>query len=387
MKIAFVVQRYGENINGGAEQHCRQLAEKMAERHCVDVLTTTAEDYYTWENYYTVGSEVINGVTVRRFDSVCRRGEFEHELYKNTREGQCGFFSDFNWMMQQGPVSADLVDYISCHRNSYDVFVFFTYLYFTTYAGLAMVPEKSILIPTAHDEEAIYRPVFRSVFNLPRGIFFNTPEEALFVHKLFGNGIPYDIGGIGFDNILLGNADNFRKKYNIDGDFLLYAGRITERKGCLELFDYFSGLKSDFKLVLIGKEDIGVPDTDDIYSLGFVSDEDKMNAVAACTALVIPSKFESFSMVLAEAMMEKKPVIANGGCEVLKGHCRRSNGGVYYTNFEEFCGCVEFISDYEKRTVLGENGFKYISENYTWDKIISKLEELIKNTVQKNLKG
>ena len=98
MKIAFVVQRYGENINGGAEQHCRQLAEKMSEKHHVEVLTTTAEDYYTWENRYPPGTEVLNGVTVRRFNSICRRGEFEHELYKSRKEGNFGYFDDFNYI-------------------------------------------------------------------------------------------------------------------------------------------------------------------------------------------------------------------------------------------------------------------------------------------------
>lgn len=387
MKIAFVVQRYGENINGGAEQHCRQLAEKMSEKHHVEVLTTTAEDYYTWENRYPPGTEVLNGVTVRRFNSICRRGEFEHELYKSRKEGNFGYFDDFNWMMQQGPVSPDLVNYISYHRDCYDVFVFFTYLYYTTYAGLQAVPEKSVLIPTAHDEEAIYRPIFRGVFALPRAIFFNTPEEADFVHGLFGASVPFDIGGIGFDGLPSGDAEDFRKKYGINGKFLLYAGRITERKGCMELFDYFSRLNSDYKLVLVGKEDILVPKANNIYSLGFVSDEDKFGALSACDALVIPSRFESFSMVLAEAMINKKPVIACGECEVLKGHCRRSNGGIYYSGYDEFCACVEYIENNENRIALGENGYKYISENYRWDIIVSKLENLINRNVLKNLKG
>ena len=130
-----------------------------------------------------------------------------------------------------------------------------------------------------------------------------------------------------------------------------------------------------------------MPQSNNIYSLGFVSDEDKLGAIAACDALVIPSKFESFSMVLAEAMIQKKPVIANGECEVLKGHCRRSNGGIYYTDFNEFRACVEYLSDPENRRRLGDNGFNYISKNYNWDAIIAKLENLINKTVLKNLKG
>ncbi len=378
MRIAFVVQRYGPHINGGAEQHCRLLAENMTTEHEVDVLTTACSDYYTWANDLEEGKTVINGVTVRRFRTECCRGQYSDDMFKGLPQSFYGFAGDFNWLMQQGPISIDLINYINYHRHEYDIFIFFTYLYFTTVAGLMMVPEKSILIPTAHDEEAIYKSVFRTVFHLPRAIFYNTDEEMRFVQRLFNNQyIPSDIGGIGFDGEDSGDAEAFRKKFSVQDKFLLYAGRITERKGCDELFDFFERSETDFKLVLIGKEDIPVPKSDKICSLGFVSDEDKKNAMKACSALIIPSRYESFSMVLAEAMLNKKPVIASGLCDVLKGHCRKSCGGIYYTGFNEFQACLDYISDSNNAEFLGKNGREYIQGNYTWSKITSKLTALI----------
>ena len=379
MKIAFVVQRYGTDINGGAEQHCRMLAERLIAFHDVDVLTTTCDDYYTWSNVFEPGASELNGVCVRRFSTNCTRDNFDYSIFPGCPSATYGYADDFNWIMQQGPVSLDLINYINYHRHDYDIFVFFTYLYFTTVAGISMVPEKSILIPTAHDEEAIYRPVFRSVFHLPRAIFYNTQEEMDFVHSLFDNEyIHHCVGGIGFEVNEDIRASDFTQKYGIDDRFVLYAGRITERKGCDELFDFFLKSDTDFKLVLIGKEDISVPVSDRIISLGFVSDEDKEAALEACSGLIISSRFESFSMVLAEAMLRKKPVIANGFCDVLKGHCRRSCGGIYYTCFDEFQACLSYISDCDNNRVLGENGYRYISDNYSWDIIIRKFDELIK---------
>jgi hypothetical protein len=67
VKLAVVVQRYGADINGGAELHARYVAEMLARRHRVEVLTTCAHDYVTWKAHYPEGSETINGVPVRRF--------------------------------------------------------------------------------------------------------------------------------------------------------------------------------------------------------------------------------------------------------------------------------------------------------------------------------
>ena len=65
MRIAFIVQRYGTEILGGSEYHCRLIAERMAGQHEVEVLTTCAREYITWANDYPQGTEQINGVTVQ----------------------------------------------------------------------------------------------------------------------------------------------------------------------------------------------------------------------------------------------------------------------------------------------------------------------------------
>ncbi len=71
MKIAFIIQRYGETIAGGAEMLCRRVAERLAREHEVEVLTTCAVDYVTWANQLEPGTETVNGIPVRRFPVAC----------------------------------------------------------------------------------------------------------------------------------------------------------------------------------------------------------------------------------------------------------------------------------------------------------------------------
>ena len=62
MKIACVVHRYGAEIAGGSEAHCRHIAEHLAVRHDVTVLTSCAKDHVTWRNEYLPGETIVNGV-------------------------------------------------------------------------------------------------------------------------------------------------------------------------------------------------------------------------------------------------------------------------------------------------------------------------------------
>ena len=72
-KIAFIVVRYGKDINGGAEYHCRMLAERLVNDYDVEVLTTCVKNYVTGDNEYPEGEEILNGVLVRRFYSEDRK--------------------------------------------------------------------------------------------------------------------------------------------------------------------------------------------------------------------------------------------------------------------------------------------------------------------------
>jgi glycosyltransferase involved in cell wall biosynthesis len=385
-KIAFVVQRYGLEVNGGSEYSCRLIAEKLSSDYDVEVITTKAVDYVTWENHYTDDIEVINGVKVRRFNTVHPRipSEFEkcsREVFGNSRRN---IYDELKWMKAQGPVSFALIDYLKENNQEYHKIIFFTYLYFTTFFGIQQIPEKSILVPTAHDEPCIYFSMFKPFFHLPRYIIFLTEEEKDFVHQTFNNEyIPFKVAGLGIDvpDSYL-SEEQFRAKFGITKPFIIYVGRIDESKGCKELFEYYRKYKQEEddypQLVLMGKNVLEIPNDPDIISLGFVSEEEKFGGILASEMLIMPSKYESLSMVVLESLYLERPVLVNGECEVLVGHCNRSNGGLYYTDYEEFKLCLSLLRKRQDlRLNMGMNGKKYVLENYNWSKIVNDFKEAI----------
>lgn len=392
-KIAFVVQRYGLEVNGGSELYCRQVAERLKKYFNLEVLTTCAIDYISWKNEYQPGEETINGVIVKRFLVQQKRNRLKFSLLSKRVEDKrkTRYFDELSWQCGQGPYSIDLLNYLNEHKADYDAIFFMTYLYFTTYFGLHIAPEKSILIPTAHDEPPIYYEIFNSLFHLPRFIIYNTEEEKKFVESRFNNKyIPSLITGIGVDKPIEESLPNFKGKYNLSTPYILYVGRIDESKGCQELFDFFIKYKQDYpsalKLVLIGKSVIQVPKHNDILPLGFLSDIDKFAGIQSSELVVIPSPYESLSMILLEAFSMSKPVLVNGKCEVLKGHCIRSQGGLYYENYSEFKQHLMNLQvNTNTRESLGRNGLEYVQQNYQWSIIEEKFKQAVSFLTNDNM--
>ncbi len=385
LKLAFVVQRYGAEIAGGAEYHCRLIAELLSDHAEVSVFTTCALDYVEWENHYPEGETVLNGVRVRRFKverqrDILRFAALSEKIQSPTHSGE----DEEAWMDAQGPYSPELRDHVArvAAADVYDALIFFSYRYWTTCRTLKRSRTPAIMAPTAEDDGLYRLGLFRPVFDATTQFAFNSVEERHMLETAVGRALPGEVVGVGSALPAAVEGAAFRKRFGIEGPFLLYVGRIDLNKGCPELFEHFlrylKETGSNLNLVLIGRALLELPHDESIKALGFLGDGDKWNALDACMALAIPSRLESLSMVTLEAFFAERPVVANASCAVLRGQCRRSGGGLYYSNYDEFREILERLErDSSLRARMGRAGRAYFEQHYAWPVILEKYLRLI----------
>ncbi len=417
MRLAFIIQRYGTEILGGSEYHCRLIAERLAERHEVEVVTTCARDYITWKNEYPEGPDRVRGVTVRRFANARTRdiqafNRYSDWIFNNPHDRD----DEIEWLRQQGPWCPALGEYLDAHARNYDALIFFTYLYAPTVLGLKALPGRSILVPTAHDEPAIHLGIYKDVFTLPAAIAYNTEVERRFLtshfairavaeetvgcgvdlpqHHAYGrpsSGEPAQASdeegaqgaadGPRFRSHLTARGAVFRRRHRLHGPFVLFGGRIDKGKGCEELIEYFGNYGEEggeASLVLMGVKLMPLPEEPFINFAGMLSDRERVQALEAATVVVVPSPYESLSLLALEAFAVGTPILANARSDVLVDHCLRSNAGLFYADRDEFTECLKLlVADERLRAAMGHNGRDYVRKNYRWDVILSKYERML----------
>jgi glycosyltransferase involved in cell wall biosynthesis len=382
-RIAIVVQRYGADVNGGAEVAARWLAERLQARHDVHVLSTCAVDFTTWANVYEEGESKLNGVVVHRFPV-----DHPRDWHQSPRDTarilhyQHTVADEIDWIRRQGPFSSKLIGYLYRHSGHFDAFFFFSYHYATTYFGLPLAAEKAVLVPTAHDDPYLSLAAYRAFLRLPRAFAFLTePERQLVQRHVDLSDRPSIIAGIGIEEPPA-SAQRFREKYRLHDPFLLYVGRINASKNVPELLDhylrYLQAVPAAPQLVLLGKSHLPLPAHPGIKALGFVPEQDKFDAMAAATLLIVPSLYESLSIVTLEAWALGVPVLVNGRCAVLKHQCRRANGGLYYTSFDEFVATTTLLlSNADLRQAMGQAGRQFVAAEYDASRITAQYERLL----------
>ncbi|MCG6925575.1 MAG: glycosyltransferase family 4 protein [Acidobacteria bacterium] len=387
MKLAFVIQRYGLEVSGGAELHCRWLAERLSRRHHVEVFATRALDYLEWRNHYPEGTEVVGGIpvhrhTVRRTRNARKFASLSTICFHETHSRK----EEEAWVRENGPYSPALVRAVARSRDRFDRFLFYCYRYYQSYHGIPAVPDKALLVPTAEEDPAIQLTVFKELFRAPRGIVYLTPEEQALVQGASGNqAVPSVVIGSGLDLPPADGSVDFAARYGLTRPFILYVGRIDKNKGCVTLFAYFRKFVeetgADVDLVLAGSAVIPIPDHSRIRYVGRISEEEKVAALRQCRLLVMPSPYESLSIVTLEAWKLGAPVLANARCQVLMGQCLRSDGGLFYHGYAEFAEGLQLLLDRPQLAAsLGRQGQSWVDNECAWETVESRVEDLLART-------
>lgn len=417
MKFAFITPRYGADIVGGAEHACRLLAEQLARRHEVDVLTTTSHDPSTWNNEYSEGADRVRGALVRRFAVTAQRdrGAFA-ELSRALREGPRARPDELAWVRQAGPWSAGLIEHLRRQSRAYDVLVFFGLCHPLTVFGLDIAPERSIVFPYALRRGELRFDLWAELLASAGAVAYCSASERRLVRAYVGS-TPQseDVIGIGVDTpprqtyprhqqdpaddittddagdddldespldegYLGGRGVPFRRRHRLFESFALYGGRVEPDSGCeemLEYFDAFSAQADDMDLVLMGVKMISVPDHRHVRLAGVLPGRERMTAYEAASVTIAPGSDDLLSQSLLESLAVGTPVLASARNAAAVDHCRRANAGLYYANRAEFVEALNALRAPELRERMGENGRRYVRHHHQWDAVLGRFERLV----------
>ena len=295
--------------------------------------------------------------------------------------GRASAAAQEQWFRDNGPDTPQLLEHLQRHGGEYDRVLFWSYRYFQSYFGLPLVANRAVLLPTAEEDPLIHASALERFFALPAGYLFLTPEEADLIGQRVAIRAPAAIIGCGVDPAAAAVDRAPLDRLGIAERFVLYLGRVDPNKGCESLLRYFSRYvetRRDVQLVLAGPVNMPVPGHPAIRLLGFVPDDVREALLARARVLMMPSPYESLSMVLLEAWNHRLPALVNARCAVLRGQVRRADGGLYYRTSGEFAAALDWLLNQpDAARTLGEQGLAYVEREYRWPVVMNRIHALL----------
>jgi glycosyltransferase involved in cell wall biosynthesis len=391
VKVAFVTPRYGPQVMGGAETAARQLAEHLVAEFgwAVDAYSTCALDHVTWEDVLEPGESTLNGVTVRRFRSAAGRNPDFYGLDGLLRVNPetATRQQSKRWVELNGPQTPALLE--ALYDSDVDVVAFYPYLYYPSVIGIGQVPMPAVLHPAAHDEPALYLPIFRGTYAHADAICYHTMAERRLVQRIHPVADrPQIVLGLGVGQSAPGGRPGSQVLGLGDRPYLVSVGRVDEHKGSAMLAAFFRQYKErhpgPLALALVGPVTCEIPDHPDVVVTGIVDEADKWDIVRDAQISISPSALESFSLVVLEAWVESVPVVVNATCDPTREHCERSGGGMWFGTYREFEAVLDrLLGDPELRATLGARGRAYVDQHYQWPVLIRRYASFLTGVAER----
>lgn len=402
IKIALIIPWFGKDLKGGAEQQAWQIAMRLSERKLdVTVLTTCSQSFSAdWSvNYYEPGEYREENFIIKRFPVIKRNSRIfdkvVSKLLSLNKENLFPSVSPVNRAeeeiyLSENINSPSLITYLRDNCDDYDIFLFMPYLFPVIIKGIKAVRDRAILQPCLHDECYAYLDRVGQAFYDAKKIFYNSAGEYEVARMLYGNGIARKSVITG-EGVEIEKAPERSETPLIKGNYMLYIGKKDPGKNTDFLINVFNNFVdktgSTMKLVLAGTGSLySVKKTDQITDMGVVSEKEKINLLTYCKALVNPSINESFSRVIFEAWLFKKPVIVHRTClatyKALEASGFAGMGGDSEESFVEIFTDLDNI-DRKLLEEMGNKGYDYADRISRWDRVIdtyiSEFQNLIKN--------
>jgi glycosyltransferase involved in cell wall biosynthesis len=399
MRILFSVQRYGEEIAGGAEQHCRWLAESLAARgHTAHVLTSTAVDYMTWSNFHEAGDSTLNGVHIHRFPA-----EKERDISWFNRLAESMDFKNHTtpitledlWLREQGPSLVGARTWLRHHLREFDVVVPFTYLYATSQI---VVSEATSHIPivmhaTAHDEFPLYLRRISDELSAVDEFLCSTPEEESLLQARLSGAATTHVVGIGVSLDTVGDRDAALSNLGVPLDpYFVVLGRIDPSKGTDLAARMFSSWRlstnRNVNLLAVGGKSSEFENLDlgeGVIQTGFVDEPTKSTLLHGAVGLIQPSPYESFSLALCESWLAGRPTVSTSASDVLVGQTQRTGGGLVYSSETEFGSCLDsLLNDPEAADRMGDSGRSYVETHFQPQVVVSRIETILESAIERH---
>jgi glycosyltransferase involved in cell wall biosynthesis len=378
--ILIITSIFSGKSYSGSDRYTHEVANLLSIENQVTICTTTSLDYVRWDSHFKEGFSCLDNLKIYRFKPNYERNisKFNRSLRRLIKKKNLKSSDYEKFIIEQGPFVPKMIEYIKYNINSFEIIIFIGYLYYPIVYGIPLCKNKSIIIPTLHDEVVAYFPIYKDLLSIDLIYSFNTPEE-LDVYKKIYDRVPEKYSIIGTCITL--NSISIPDKPNIYGKYILYVGRVDTGKGVEQLVRFFKEWKtrynSDYKLLIAGGGGNPIDSDLDIVFLGYVTEDEKYFLIKNSMFLINPSPMESFSIIIMEAWLFNKAVIVNSMSDTMKNHCLRSNAGLYYADIYDFMETLNFfIMNPMKRDRMGENGKRYVEENYSPKVILSKFEQI-----------
>ncbi len=328
VKLAVVVQRYGADINGGAELHARYIAERLAAARRGRSAHDLRARLRHLEERAAGRREQVNGVAVRRFPVAPRAQPLD--FGRRSRQSSSSTHSiadELAWLDERGADESGADRLPGAVGSRVRLLPLLQLPLLPRVARRARrAGARPILVPTAERDPAIGLAIFGPCSAACAAIMYNSHEERALIQardrqparaRASSSASARRFPSAGRPGALPAEvrASTGRSRSTSAASTRTRAAASCSTTSSATRVMYPRGLD----LVLVGKPVMPIPKHPRIRHLGFLPDEDKFDALAAADLLIMPSYFESLSMVALEAWALGKPVLANGRCDVLQG--------------------------------------------------------------------